>query len=249
MMSDEEIGELADDIKKNRLRQAIVLWRADADSPDRIYILDGRNRLAALERLGVTFTRTRLDAMFPDGQTRDVFTWSDTSDPAAYVISANLRRRHLHLTKEQQAELIARAIMAGGNDMATLARSFNPTPGKRGGSSKDPVREAAIQEGQKFDISPRTTDRALKKLRGNGPPRKKRTTVSPTAERHEASAVETSEPPTTAAAVSKRIGAVMRPLELAIQQADKRWPHGHSRQPLILFLHSEADRLARCDEA
>jgi hypothetical protein len=42
---------------------------------------------------------------------------------------------------------------------------------------------------------------------------------------------------------------VMHDVELVIQQAVKRWPHGSSRQPLILFLHSEADRLATGDEA
>ena len=115
MLSDVELGALAEDIAANGLREPIVIWRAGADDSDQIIsILDGRNRMEALARLGVRFRysglrpESRLEAEFPDGHTETVFRWCLTTDPAAYVISANIRRRHL--TKEQQAELIWRAI-------------------------------------------------------------------------------------------------------------------------------------------
>ena len=72
------------------------------------------------------------------------WTATQVHDPAAFVIGANIRRRHL--TKEQQAELIVKTIEAGRvmNDRATVARSFSPTPGTKGGSTKDPVLAKAV---------------------------------------------------------------------------------------------------------
>src|SRR5262245_52858757 len=178
MMSDEEIDELANDIKDHGLRETIAIWRADADKPDRICILDGRNRLAALVRLGVTFSRPELEAVFPDGHTEEVFKWSHTTDPAAYVIGANIRRRHL--TKKQQAELIVSALKAQQeNDSAKLARSFSPSAGRRGGSTKDPLLEQAKRVAQAYGISTRTTERAHAKRHGKPRPRRTPTGAQP----------------------------------------------------------------------
>ena len=52
-------------------------------------------------------------------------------DPAVFVISANIKRRHL--TKMQQVELIDAARQAAkvqNNDLAVVARSFSPTEGR-----------------------------------------------------------------------------------------------------------------------
>ena len=248
MLSDVELDALAEDIRTNGLREPIVLWRVE-DSSERSCILDGRNRMAALARLGVTFSPPGFDAEFPGGRTATVFRLCTTRDPAAYVISANIHRRHL--TKEQQAELIVRTIEAGRNDSANLARSFSPIAGQRGGSSKDPVLQAAVDAGEKAGISKRTMQRAHAMGRGvKKRPRNKPTDGSATpAATSDASAPETSAPSTTAAAISKEIGAILLAIEGAIQRAVTRWPQGASRQPLIVSLHDQADRLAKGDEA
>jgi ParB-like nuclease domain len=179
MMSDAELDALAQDIEAHGLQKPIVRWRAEDDSDaERCGILDGRNRLAALARLGVTFTPKNDEAVFPDGHRARVFAWNHTADPAAFVISANIRRRHL--TKEQQAELIVRTLEAGQpNDRANVARSFSPTAGERGGSTEDPVLAAAITEGEKHDISKRTIQRARAKVNGRTP----KSTIEPTVTR------------------------------------------------------------------
>ncbi len=166
MLRDDELDALANDINENGLRTSVDLWRADTpDSPT--FVVDGRNRLEALARLGVTFRSPGCEAEWPDGVITKPFRWLHCreDDLAAYVISANIRRRHL--TKEQQAELIVRAIEAGKRiDCAKVARSFNPTPGQKGGSTKDPVLAAAIDKGKKHDISERTMKRARAKVQG-----------------------------------------------------------------------------------
>jgi hypothetical protein len=129
MMPNAELGELVDDLAKNGLRSPIVFWTPDRDAfldrklvpkKGEIYLLDGRNRLAALAQ--------RLDLAAPDGQdsleeyvtgperpTRSGYPEYFTIlgggvDPYDYVVSANLRRRHL--TGKQKRELIAKLLKA-----------------------------------------------------------------------------------------------------------------------------------------
>jgi hypothetical protein len=90
MMADDELAELADDIKANGLIHPIVLgeWK-DERGKRHEGVIDGRNRLRACEMAEVEPTFTHLN-----GQ-----------DPRAYVVSVNLARRNL--TKGQQAMLRA----------------------------------------------------------------------------------------------------------------------------------------------
>jgi hypothetical protein len=74
----------------------------------------------------------------------------------AYVIAANIRRRHL--TKKQQADLIVKVVESAGAE--TLAKMAKVSRGKRG-PAKDPVKAKVLEEAQKNDISPRTAERAL----------------------------------------------------------------------------------------
>ena len=53
MLSEAELDALANDIQEHGLRQSIVLWR-DGTPDNRVFVLDGRNRLEALTRLGCT---------------------------------------------------------------------------------------------------------------------------------------------------------------------------------------------------
>lgn len=71
MLADGELADLAADIKANGLRLPIVTWQGQ--------IIDGRNRLAACKLAGV------------EPQTVD-FTGAD---PVKYIVSTNLKRRHL----------------------------------------------------------------------------------------------------------------------------------------------------------
>jgi N6-adenosine-specific RNA methylase IME4 len=72
MMSDAELQELANDIKTHGLLEPIITWQEK--------ILDGRNRYIACNLADVQ---------------PDFAEWKDGSDPVAFVISKNLKRRHL----------------------------------------------------------------------------------------------------------------------------------------------------------
>lgn len=91
MLPDEELKDLAADIADNGLQHPIVMLGA--------HLLDGRNRWRACELAGV------------EPKLRD---WSG-DDPVAYVVSANLKRRHLDASQ--------RAMVAGR--IATLRRGAN----------------------------------------------------------------------------------------------------------------------------
>jgi ParB-like chromosome segregation protein Spo0J len=83
MLSDDELADLAEDIKANGLLHPIVL---DADGA----LIDGRNRLAACEIAGVEPTWTTL---------------ADDVDPVAVILSENIKRRHM--TAGQRAMAVA----------------------------------------------------------------------------------------------------------------------------------------------
>lgn len=98
-MSPDELRELGEDIKAHGLNNPIVLWRA----PDRThYLLDGRNRLDAIGATEVGIP----DPDHPCSQV--VVLGADNTDPYAFVISANIRRRHL--SPEQRRNIIATFI-------------------------------------------------------------------------------------------------------------------------------------------
>jgi ParB-like chromosome segregation protein Spo0J len=81
-----EFDELVADIKANGLIEQIIVFEDT--------ILDGRNRVRACEIAGVAPT----------------YTVYSGDDPAAYVISANIRRRHLD--QAQKRDLIAKLLKA-----------------------------------------------------------------------------------------------------------------------------------------
>jgi hypothetical protein len=105
MMSDAELRELGEDIKKNGLKVPVILWSPNNGRDH--YLLDGRNRLDAMELVG-------LPTVYPNGVFRgfsgDLNTQSVTKDPYVYVISTNIHRRQL--TADQRRELIAKVLKA-----------------------------------------------------------------------------------------------------------------------------------------
>ena len=102
LMSKAELRELTDDIKKNGLREPAHTLIDDKGNHS---LLDGRNRLDALELSGeIIFDGSNKwqHGRWPEGSNNKFFDEVNLSDPFAYVISANIHRRHL--TPEQKRD-------------------------------------------------------------------------------------------------------------------------------------------------
>ena len=97
VMEGADFDALVADIKANRLRDKIILYEGK--------ILDGRNRYRALRALGVDPEAIREQCCRTIGCID-----AHHGGPAAYVISANIHRRHL--TAEQRRDLIVKVIKA-----------------------------------------------------------------------------------------------------------------------------------------
>jgi hypothetical protein len=102
-MTDVELRDLGEDIRKHGQRIPITTL-TDQEGVERL--LDGRSRLDAMERLGLPIVR--------DGDLNrdqlDIQNVSGNVDPYAYVLSANIHRRHL--TSEQKREVIEKLLKA-----------------------------------------------------------------------------------------------------------------------------------------
>lgn len=94
LMSQAELVELASDIEKNGLKEKVKLIE---DENGDYCVLDGRNRLDALELNGADLFDSYPDNAF--------FYRKDLGDPVAYVVSRNVRRRHM--TADGKREVIA----------------------------------------------------------------------------------------------------------------------------------------------
>ena len=90
MIEKDELRELANDIQRLGLREPIVLFEGK--------ILDGRNRYRAAKAIKYPLTDANFKPL-PSGV-----------DPLAFVISANIHRRHL--TPEQRRGIIATLLKA-----------------------------------------------------------------------------------------------------------------------------------------
>ncbi|MEV4093835.1 ParB/RepB/Spo0J family partition protein [Streptosporangium saharense] len=107
MLGEDELEEMAADIKARGLLQDIVL-----DEQGRI--LDGRNRFEACARAGV----------------EPRFTTYDGDDPDGYALSVNIARRHL--TKGQQAMVAAQAGRLVGRSQRSVAGAQKLSTGRVG---------------------------------------------------------------------------------------------------------------------
>jgi hypothetical protein len=117
LMSESELRELGEDIRKNGLQSPIVI---DGDDNR---LIDGRNRLDAITLVGMKLEFKHGKRQLKNkivGIYSDDFGWPDSGsvqrvfdfqvNPFDLVISANLHRRHL--TSEQKRELIAKVLKA-----------------------------------------------------------------------------------------------------------------------------------------
>jgi N6-adenosine-specific RNA methylase IME4 len=128
MFSESELDELAEDIRTRGQEQPV--WILDGK------IIDGRNRDEACHRIGI------------DPWTRDY----EGDDPLGFVLSLNLRRRHL--TESQRAMVAAKIVdWDRGMNQATS------------GSANLPTREAA----RRLSISERAVT-AARRVRDQGTP-------------------------------------------------------------------------------
>ena len=99
-LSETELRELADDIEAHGLRELVALY----DDPEiGLCLLDGRNRADALELIGKSITDDN-----EENWTEHVGEDDPDFDPYAFVVSKNIKRRHL--TSEKKRDVIAKLL-------------------------------------------------------------------------------------------------------------------------------------------
>jgi hypothetical protein len=120
-LSEHELRELGKSIAARGLLHPIIIFPepvGDGNKHYRYSLLDGVNRLDAMELVGIDFKIDRVDRI-PSTVTvqGDVYEMrspvimaDDCDDPFAFVLSVNLHRRHL--TAEQKRDLIAKLLKA-----------------------------------------------------------------------------------------------------------------------------------------
>jgi hypothetical protein len=150
LMTPDELTVLGEDIKRNGLQQPVFLWAPGAENaaPDmtKFHLLDGRNRLDAAELVGLQViidehgvriwntptgpaAQARFEFRIANKTTSSLTSWVD---PYAYVVSANVHRRHL--TAEQKREIISKLIKVtpekSDRQIAEATKSSPTTVGK-----------------------------------------------------------------------------------------------------------------------
>lgn len=143
LLGEAELGELAADIKANGLRHPIVLHHGE--------ILDGRNRYRACELAEV----------------KPSFTTYDGDDPVAYVVSANLKRRHLDESQRAMAGARLMDVLkeeARKRQLATLKQGNQP-PVPPNLAERTSAGDARDHAAKMVDVSHGSIDAALHVLR------------------------------------------------------------------------------------
>src|SRR5258706_12112989 len=95
----DELRELGNDIKKNRLQERAKVMRQGDD----FVLVDGRSRLDAIEAVGLP-----IKVFEGDTPNSKFFQILEVDNPVAFVISANVRRRHL--TSEDRHRIIGELL-------------------------------------------------------------------------------------------------------------------------------------------
>ena len=104
LISKDELGELAADIAKNGLLERIAVH---FDREGKCQLLDGRNRLDALQSLGRNLFDDKGNLL------SDLYRKLENdseSEIVAFIVSKNIRRRHL--TAEQKRDLLVKLLKA-----------------------------------------------------------------------------------------------------------------------------------------
>jgi DNA-binding Lrp family transcriptional regulator len=147
MMSPAELRELGADIKKHGLTSPIALWRADPKG--QAVLLDGRNRLDAIEMMAGPVTVGAPSIMAGEAflATDKVIELGKSVDPWIYVVSANIRRRHLSIEDKDRliVELLTADPTKSNRAVAKLTDTSHPHVAK--------VREKAEKAGDVETVS------------------------------------------------------------------------------------------------
>jgi len=150
LMEGEEFDALVSDIKANGLRKPIMLYEGK--------ILDGRNRYRACLAAG-------LDVALHVAQWRKGSPRHSNGGPLGYVLSENLRRRHL--TTDQRAAIAAElaTMKLGDNQHTTKAALTEGPPPVCGPSTVGAPAMSTAQSAKAMNVSTRTTERAKQRMR------------------------------------------------------------------------------------
>jgi hypothetical protein len=166
-MSEAELRELGDDIKKRGQRVPVTIFQPVGMEPKQL--LDGCNRLDAMAMVELPIIKS--DGTLDDRVVKFEHAYADPArggvDPFAYVLSANIHRRHL--TAEQKNELIDKLIKANpeksNRQLAEHAKVGHPRIARRRKRLED-----------KRDVERRSTSIDTK---GREQPATKRSTKTP----------------------------------------------------------------------
>lgn len=119
MMNDQEFCDLVDDINQNGLRESIWLYQGK--------ILDGRNRYKACI----------------ESNTKPTYRQYDGNDPVSFVVSLNLKRRHLDTAQRAMvAARIANMQQGARTDLTEISAMSQPEAAKVLNVSTDSVQFA-----------------------------------------------------------------------------------------------------------
>jgi len=135
LMTGAEFEALVEDIEQHGLREPIVVFDG--------LILDGRNRLAACERLGKTVA---------------TIAWDGLGSAEAYVVSKNLHRRHLNTS--QRAMIAARLANRKREESLLIGRQQRNSPDTQICTSASVKQTATL-----LKVSPRSVSQAKRVLR------------------------------------------------------------------------------------
>jgi ParB-like chromosome segregation protein Spo0J len=138
MMTDAELGNLAESIKRNGIRVPIKIRKSDG------WLIDGRNRLAACNRIGVTAPTEIVDL--------------DELQTLELIADLNIPRRHL--TQSQKAAMAADYAERISKASELLLPGNNNSPGRPSKGITRAVSEAA----EKFDVSAQSVNNARKAI-------------------------------------------------------------------------------------
>ena len=152
----------------------VPIVTASVEGEEKEYVVDGITRLDALEASGKeTVDEHGNWLLTKNGRVMVDHRKNYTHERVAnLVVSLNGTRRHM--TKRQVARAIIAAVKAEAAKVVEIdfapqkkknsqgiARSFSPTRGKRGGSTKDPLKAEVLERATGKGISERTVEAAL----------------------------------------------------------------------------------------